>query len=395
MTEASVLERLPEVTKAFNEGHSKGNAKYYTALPRDFYLSPELFEKEYERVFSRQWIFAGHVSELAKVGDYFLKEFAGESVIVVRDAEDHVSAFLNVCRHRGHELCKAATGTVRNFMCPYHQWTFQLDGKLKRAPGMPDGECFDYKDWGLHKVHVEDWEGLIFVWLGKETPPTLASKLGAPDDDVLKLEPRKMREAFRETLKFDANWKLLLENYLECYHCAGSHPELGIAMDLQAMYAGTDDWQSEYFLGILPLKQGASTISSDGNLVCSPLGLFGKGDVVPEGFGAGFGVVPTLTRVIFHVDHAVVHAMNPVNVNEVEWETRWYVRDDAVEGKDYDLTKLTEVWRATNMEDKFLCEGAMKGVRSRRFEPGPLNPKSESAIPSAVRVYLALMNDNA
>jgi Rieske 2Fe-2S family protein len=279
-------------------------------------------------------------------------------------------------------------------VCPYHQWAYQLDGSLKRAPGMPDKEYFDYKDWGLHKVAVDAWAGLLFMWLGKEEPPTLIAKLGEPNADVMKLEPTRMRVAFKETLTFEANWKLLLENYLECYHCAGAHPELGIAMDLKTMYAGTDSWQSEYFHGVLPLKQGLSTISRDGHLVCTPLGLFRTADVIPSGFGAGFGIVPTLTRVIFHVDHAVVHSMNPLNKEKVQWETRWYVREDAVEGQDYDLIKLTEVWRATNLEDKSLCEHAYIGVKSRRFVPGPLNPKSESAIPSALNVYLAMMGES-
>jgi Rieske 2Fe-2S family protein len=374
--------------------HSSATSKSYsTILTREYYVSEEIFDQECDRVFSRQWTFVGHISDLPRLGDYFVHQFAGESVVVVRDSEESVSAFLNVCRHRGYALCRSASGNAKSFTCPYHQWMYQLDGRLKRAPGMPDGECFHYSDWGLHKVATEVWSGLIFIWIGREQPPTLLSKLGKPSAKLGQLEPEKMREAFRETLHFKANWKTLLENYLECYHCAGSHPELGVAMDIRATFGQTGGWTSEYFVaGGTPLRQGMKTISRNGELVCKPLGIFSGQADVPAEFDDGFGIVPTLTRVIFHVDHAVVHTMDPVSSGEVHWTTRWYVHEDAVEGRDYDLEALTDVWRVTNREDQALCEGNYAGVKSRRFIPGPLNPKTEGALRPALNVYLELMN---
>jgi phenylpropionate dioxygenase-like ring-hydroxylating dioxygenase large terminal subunit len=357
-------------------------------LPRHFYTDPAIYELEMQRVFARQWLFLGHVSQVPEVGDYFVEEVCGESIIVVRSATDSIQGFLNHCRHRGHTLCAAASGHARNFItCPYHQWSYGLDGKLKRAPGNPDGTIFNYADWSLHPVKVEVWHGLIFGWLGEESGPSLASCLSFDDSAFRQLDAANVKEVFRETYDIAANWKVLLENYLECYHCQVSHPELCVTMDVQATYSNTgSDWKQQYFPGHLQLRPGMKTGSMDGNLVSTPLGKD-----LPDGYGAGFGIVPSLTRVIFHVDHAVVHALRPVDVSHVKWQTTWYVRADAQEGRDYDTGRLTEVWRLTNKEDISLCEGAYRGVRSRRFVSGPLDPKREAAISAALETYRELM----
>ena len=241
-------------------------------------------------------------------------------------------------------------------------------------------------------MKVEVWHGLIFGWLGEEQGPSLASCLTFDDSAFRLLDAANVKEIFRETYDIKANWKVLLENYLECYHCPGAHPELCVTMDVQATYSNTGAaWKQQYFPGLLQLRPGMKTGSMDGNLVSKPLGAFADETDLPDGYGAGFGIVPTLTRVIFHVDHAVVHALRPVSVSHVRWQTTWYVRADAQEGRDYEHRRLTEVWRLTNKEDISLCEGAYRGVRSRRFVSGPLDPKREAAISAALETYRELM----
>lgn len=361
-------------------------------LPRRFYVDPGIFEQEQDRVFARQWQFLGHVSQISNSGDYFIEDLCGESVLVVRGSDGKVHGFLNHCRHRGHRLCGDASGHARSFTCPYHQWTYSLDGALLRAPGNPDGNIFDYADWGLHRVRVEVWHGLIFGWLSETAGPSLASCLAFDEDAFRRLDAAKVKEIYRESYDIASNWKVLLENYLECYHCLGAHPELCVTMDVQATYANTGgDWRSQYFSGLLQLRPGMKTGSMDGALVSKPLGEFAEASELPDGYGTGFGIVPTLTRVIFHVDHAVVHAMRPVDVSHVRWQTFWYVRQDAVEGVDYEVDRVTEVWRRTNVEDISLCEGAYQGVRSRRFMSGSLDPVREAAIPAALETYRELM----
>lgn len=372
---------------------SETAGRHLRLLPRDYYVRPEVFEKEIDKIFHRQWLFLGHVSQVRQIGDYFVEDVAGESIIVVRESAERISGYLNVCRHRGHPLCQDAAGRVSRFTCPYHRWTYGLDGVLRRVPGATDGQDLAFRDWGLHRVHVEAWNGFIFGWLGEHEPPSLASRLAFDDDDLGKLAPIRIKEVFRESYDLNANWKVLLENYLECYHCLGAHPELCVSMDVEATYANTEaDWKGEYFSGRLQLRPGIKTGSMDGRLVSKPLGIFAVMDELPDDFGAGFGIVPALTRVIFHIDHAIAHTLRPIDVGHVRWLTRWYVRDDAVEGKDFEVDKLTAVWRATNREDIALCEGAYRGVRSRRFVSGPLDRRSEAAIHSALQTYLDLMN---
>jgi len=310
----------------------------------------------------------------------------------VRGSDGNIHGFFNHCRHRGHRLCQNASGNARGFTCPYHQWTYRLDGSLAGVPGNRDGSVFDYKDWGLHRVHVEVWHGLIFCWLSELVGPSLASCLAFDEMPFRRLHAQSVKEIHRESYELEANWKVLLENYLECYHCRVSHPELCVTMDVEAAYASTrGDWKSQYFSALLQLRPGKKTASMDGALVSKPLGEFADHPELPDGYGAGFGIVPSLTRVIFHVDHAVVHALRPIDVEHVRWQTLWYVRDDAKEGVDYDVARVTEVWRRTNLEDIALCQGAYQGVRSRRFVSGPLDPIREAAIAGALETYMELM----
>jgi len=355
-----------------------------TALQRIRYISRDVFAEESKKIFVRQWTFAGHISQIPSVGDYFVHNFAGEGIIVVRDSSDSIRAFYNVCRHRGSRLTKSEMGTARNFVCPYHQWSYGLDGALRRAPMMPDKDCIDYETLSLFPAAAEVYAGMIFVNLSERPGQSLAALLGEPSEVLSKLRPENIKEIFRERLVVKANWKTLLENYLECYHCAGSHPELGVAFDIQSSYGQTAGWEGNCFVGGEPLRKGFATVSMSGQLVSKPLGDYVHEAEVPLEIAEGFGILPVLSRVLFHVDHAIIHSMNPVSESEVEWTSRWYVRSDAVEGVDYDVEKVTEVWRATNAEDKELCERNYSGVTSRRYRPGPLNPLAEGAIRPAL-----------
>jgi Rieske 2Fe-2S family protein len=203
--------------------------------------------------------------------------------------------------------------------------------------------------------------------------------------------PERLREAFRETYDVQTNWKTLLENYLECYHCRGSHPELCRSMSVDATYDSTAGWIGEYFGGSVPMKPGVKTASMDGQLVSKPLGAWAQLEEIPDNLGGGFGIVPWLTRVICHADHMLVHLLRPIGTSHTVWDTRWFVHEDAVEGVDYEIDRLTEVWRATNREDIRLCEGAFRGVRSSRLVPGPLHPEREAAIRSALETYQSMM----
>jgi Rieske 2Fe-2S family protein len=357
---------------------------YFTLLPRSYYTSDDVLSLENDRIFRRQWTLAAHTSQIPKAGDFVVEEMAGESLIIVRGDEGEVNAFFNVCRHRGYQFCEQARGSAKRFVCPYHQWSYGRDGSVLHVPGAADGEFFDYADWGLHRAHVEVWHGLIFVAVGETAPAPLGPVLDEKAAGMIPGRPERLKEAFRETIEVETNWKVLLENYLECYHCRGSHPELCNSMSIDASYESTAGWTGEYFGGSMPMKPGIKTASMDGE--------WAELEEIPDNVGGGFGIVPWLTRVICHVDHMLVQLMRPVGVSRTQWQTRWFVRDDAVEGVDYDLERLTEVWRATNREDIGLCEGTFRGVQSSRFVSGPLHPQREAAIRSALDTYMSMMD---
>jgi glycine betaine monooxygenase A len=368
-------------------------ATYATTLPREYYLSPATFESEVERVLFRQWTFVAHESQLPGPGDFVVDEIAGESIIVVRDGAGEVHAFFNVCRHRGYRFCEQPEGHTTRFTCPYHRWSYGPDGRLRNVPGSPDGELFDYSEWGLVPAHLERWHGFLFVALGEAAPAPLSPALDLLGADMLPARPERLALAFREGYEVRANWKILLENYLECYHCPGQHPELCSSMALDAMYATTEGWEGAYLGGSTPLKPGHLTISRDGGLVSTPLGDFTDLDVLASGLGGGFMIVPFLTRVICHVDHVIVHVVRPIDAGRTRWVTHWYVNDRAVAGVDFDVDELTHVWRTTNRQDVALCEGAQLGVASRRYLPGPLHPQRESAVAATLDVYRELMDE--
>ncbi|MCG7505386.1 aromatic ring-hydroxylating oxygenase subunit alpha [Mesorhizobium retamae] len=364
----------------------------FTSLSRDAYLSETVFERETEMVMGEQWHYIAHTSDIPNPGDFLVETYAGESVIVARDRDGGVGAFFNTCRHRGFALCQSRAGNVRKFTCPYHQWTYGLDGRLIAAPDMPNGSVINYDDWGLHRVQVEVWEGMIFICLSKAPKPSIGEAIETYAPQLRMAEPSKWKKAAEKRYPIAANWKVLLENFLECYHCKATHPELCAAMDLDGMYGDILERPiGQYSGGMVPLKPGMMTQSMDGKLVSKPLGQFANMGAPPANWGAGFQITPVLTRIIAHVDHALIFSIRPIDVGDVEWVARWFVHADAVEGVDYNLDRLMEVWLATNDQDLSLCVGTFQGMHSRRYVPGPLSALREPAINSAVQLYRSMM----
>lgn len=365
--------------------------KSATTLPREYYIDDAVFEREIDRVVMAQWTFAAHVSELSEPGRFVVVELATESVVVIRDRQGEIRAFFNVCRHRGYRLCEVSGSASAHLTCAYHQWSYGLDGRLAHVPGWRDGDGIDYRDFGLRPVHVEVWHGFVFIHLGGAPIGPIGPELDRHAASMVPAGLEHLRLADQDRYEIRANWKVLLENYLECYHCRGSHPELCASMALDAMYATTDAWSGPYVGGTTPVKPDRSTMSIDGSLVSTRLGDFAARPDDDANLGGGFMIVPLLTRIICHVDHVVVHVLRPVSTTVSRWETRWYVADSATAGVDYDPIELTRVWRSTNVQDIELCERTQAGVTSRSFEPGPLHPTRESAVRSALDTYLELM----
>jgi phenylpropionate dioxygenase-like ring-hydroxylating dioxygenase large terminal subunit len=356
-----------------------------TALPRDYYLSESIFQKEIEKVLARQWLLVGHVSQVRKAGDYFVKQIGSESLIILRDDAGKIRAYFNVCRHRGFRICDpASAGNSKRFTCPYHAWTYARSGELIAAPGAKDGVDFSFSDYRLQEAWCQEFYGFIYVYLSREAPTPLAQILGpSVNAEALQaIAPERLKLAHRESYVINANWKTVVENDSECYHCGVAHPSLAIACDYKAFYA--DSRTGAHF----PLRAGMKTFSIDGDWVCAKR----LGEPRPEGFSTGFLLFPMFCGPVFFADHAVALETSPLSARQTLMNCEWYVHEDAREGIDYDREKLTEVFHLTNLEDCRLMERNYQGVLSMRYVPGPLSATREDGVKAMLSLYLEMMN---
>ena len=364
------------------------------ALERPFYCDAGIFEREVERLFLHDWLYAGHASQLPEPGSWLVYDIAGESVLVVRDAGGDLRAMANVCRHRGSRLCSEAFGRARRFVCPYHGWTYALDGSLARARGMPAD--FDAAAYRLHPLALEVFHGMVFVSFA-ERPSSFDRVRAELDAPLAPFGLDETRVAAQRAYPVEANWKLVLENFEECYHCAPAHPEFsrshaiklpaGTYPELQAALAercaraGTGagsvkapDWLAApegpfYYHDRYPLFDGYLTGSEDGRALAPLLGRVREFDG-----GASNGQLGLLCYWLIYSDHCVIYRFTPIDLNHTEMDIVWLVQRDAVEGRDYDLGRLTWLWHVTTEADKRIIEHNQLGVRSRFYRPGPYAP---------------------
>lgn len=334
-------------------------------IPRELYVSAELFQAEIETIFQRSWLPAGHISQLAAPGTYLTVESGDESVIVARTKEGELAAFHNVCRHRGARLVDPGCGTAHRLVCSYHQWAYRMDGTLIGAPKMPKG--FDAANHPLPRVAVETWQGLVFVNL-TDGGPSVAELLGPTEDLIVPFDLPRATVAHSITYDIAANWKIVWENAQECYHCNTNHPELMQTFNLHApapegIYRSADRLVQAV---PLPLKPGCVSLTVDGLPAASlPLGT--------ADYTAALHLKPTFA-VVASPDYAVVLRERPLAIDRTEVTMTWLV----AAGAEYDLDNLIKVWDQTNVQDWALCERTQLGVRSRSFVPGPLSNEEES-----------------
>ena len=381
------------------------------SLAQPFYTDPAVFQADLDRIWYREWIFAASVSELTKAGSYVTLQLGRYPVVVVKGADGQVRAFHNVCRHRGQRLCSKPSGQTAKLVCPYHQWTYETDGRLLWARDM--SADFDASKHGLKPLHCATAAGMVFVCLADEAPDFSAVKAAADRYSA----PHRMDElkvAHQSRIIENGNWKLVLENNRECYHCAGSHPSLCRTFDDNPDLVGADDSLSS--------PAGAAHVNR-----CEAAGLPSRyviadndqwrlvripfvGDAVSYTMDgkAASTLIPGMpfanagSLLFFHYpntwnhflsDHVLNFRVLPISPTETEVTTTWLVHKDAVEGRDYDLTRLTEVWEATNDEDRRVVEENQFGINSPAYEPGPYSARQESGVIQFVDWYVRTMID--
>jgi Rieske 2Fe-2S family protein len=361
------------------------------ALPQGLYLDPNSLAFDMTAIFGESWLLAGFEAEVRAPGDYLSMMVGHWPILIVRGRDDEIRGFHNSCRHRGSVVCPPGNGSAARLTCPYHRWTYDLNGKLLAAGRMPDD--FVKADHGLRPIHLETVAGAMFICLS-ETPPdfsTLRRQL------TPLLAPHNLlhaKVAYQSTLVEHANWKLVMENGRECYHCATGHPELALTFPVNASTyfdvdkehsagfnarmealglpigpAEEDWWQASRFA----LNAGMTAMTIDGKptvkkLMCET----GDGDI-----GSMRWAIEPHSFCHSTAEYTFAFFAMPISPTETHVIGKWLVHEDAVEGVDYELDRLIDLWTRTNLQDKQLSENNQVGVKSPGYLPGPYSPDAE------------------
>ncbi|WP_112266853.1 aromatic ring-hydroxylating oxygenase subunit alpha [Lentzea terrae] len=347
-------------------------------LPGNTYTDPTIFELEQENIFEKMWFCAVRSADLPDAGNFRTVQIGRESVLVTRSRDGSLRAFLNICRHRGAKLCVEETGTVkRNFQCPYHAWTYGLDGKLVAAPNLTSMPDIDRVEYGLKTVHLREWLG--YAWLSLADEPASFEETVQQDvrerlgnlDAIGNYQVSELELGRRITYDVKANWKLIIENFMECYHCATIHPEL-----TEVLPEFADGYAAQYYVG-----HGA---------------VFGeeiKGFTIDgsEGFDTLSGVDSDQERRYYAItvrpqvfinlvpDHVIIHRMFPMAPDRTIVECDWlYAKDVVATGKD--VSRSVELFHRVNEQDFEACERCQPAMSSRAYAQGGVLVPSEHHI---------------
>jgi Rieske 2Fe-2S family protein len=353
-------------------------------LPRAYYTAPDVLTREQESIFSRHWIVVCSERDIAGPGDFVLADVAGESLIVVRDRSATIRAHYNVCRHRGTRLCTESRGTLREtIQCPYHAWTYRLDGRLAGAPHMSGTPDFDPANYPLHSAAVDTWEGFVFVNLDREPEP-LATAFAPLIGRFERFNLRRLTTVRRIEYAVQANWKLVMQNYSECLHCPTIHPELSTKLPYTS---GANDLTEGPFLGgYMEIKAPHQSATISGRACALPLGDLPDEDRARAYY---YTIFPTMMLSI-HPDYAVFYRVLPRSATASLVTCEWMVHPDAPASTGYNIADAEEFWDLTNRQDWHICEQSQLGIGSRVYAPGPYSPRE--SIPAAWdRSYLAAL----
>lgn len=390
-------------------------------LDAPFYTSPEIFKLDMEYIFGRHWLFVGLEPDVPEPGDVMNVKIGSASILIVRDDDNNIQAFYNICRHRGAALVEQEKATVGRLVCSYHAWTYGLDGQLLHADYM--SKDFDPSCHGLRRVHLRSVEGLLFICLADEPPADFEVFAKTVGPYVAPHDIANCKIVHEADLIEPGNWKLSVENNRECYHCAPNHPELtqsiyefGFGFDAEE----TDPDRQK-------LREDYETMVKTDQQVWSQLGLpseeIGHLSDMISGFRVGrltmdkTGESQTMdTKVAsqkllgnfkekrlgdlsIHTqpnawqhlmsDHIVSFAVFPLSENQTLVKTKWLVHKDAVEGVDYDMENLTRVWRETNLQDSRLVGLAQQGAASPGYIPGPYSESTEGQVEQFIEWYIS------
>ena len=360
----------------------------HTTLPRRFYADPDFYRAELERFYFNRWICAGRADQIPNPGDYFTRTLGDESVIVTRDASGEIHALFNVCRHRGTRLCEQTEGHFADrIQCPYHNWTYGLDGGLLAAPHMPPD--FSKDDYPLHRAGCEVWDGHVFVRLeqegrdrqdgedgqdgkrGKDGKNSLRAQLADLPDRFAAWRMGELRLGRRIVYDVKANWKLIVLNYNECLHCPNLHP----ALNKLHHYLGADNVAPTacYCGGAMGFRDGVETMSMDGKRRRAYLPGLSEAQRQQVVY---FAIYPNLLLSL-HPDYVMTHTLWPRGHDRTEIVCEFHFHPSELGHPCPQIEDAVEFWDLTNKEDWWIAEQSQAGINSRVYTPGPYSEREE------------------
>jgi len=347
-------------------------------LPGHYYTDPEIFRAEQSALLESMWVAVARVEDLKEPGDYQTVRVGRENVLVLRDGDQRLRAFLNVCRHRGARLCSEESGHLRRAVqCPYHAWTYALSGELISAPNRGEIPDLDRVRHGMLPVALTEWLGYAWVCLADEPPDfassvggQVAERLGGPDViDLWKVD--EARVGRRITYEVDANWKLIVENFMECYHCATIHPELtDVLPEFKLGYA------AQYYVG-----HGAEFGEHIAGFTVDGRPGFGRFSSLDEEHDRRYYAITVRPQAFINLvpDHIIFHRMIPLAVDRTVVICDWLFAPDVL-AAGVDVAASVELFHRVNVQDFDACERCQPNMASRAYREGGLLVPSEHHI---------------
>ena len=342
-----------------------------STLPARYYTDAAVFQRELDGLFGKMWFYAGRSEEAAKPGQYFIREINGDNIVVTRNETGTVRAFHNTCRHRGTRICTEATGQLSgSLQCPYHAWTYDLDGRLIGAPHMDEVPHFKKADYPLQQVLADEWDGHIFLNLDAGADP-LAAQLGPLVEKFRDWRMQDLRRGHRIVYDVKANWKLIIQNYNECLHCPNLHPALN---KLSHYLSGENEpLRSTYMGGLMDLRPGVETLSMDGTCPRAILPGLSAQDARRVYY---YCIFPNM-MLSLHPDYMLTHTLWPIAPDRTINVCEWHFQPSELARPGFDASDCVEFWDMTNRQDWQVCELSQAGISSRAYLPGPYSNRED------------------
>jgi Rieske 2Fe-2S family protein len=356
----------------------------HQTLPASWYYDPDHYRRELESIWWKDWLCVARESEWAKTGSYRVIRVGNQQILITRSSSGELQAFHNTCRHRGALLCESAAGQFQQgrIVCPYHAWTYSLEGKLLRTPLKPDTADFRPESYSLYRVGLQTWGGFVFINLSGEPAADLLAAFGDEMAAVANWPLADLALAHREFHTVNCNWKIFWENYLECYHCPNVHHDLCRLVPVYGQGVSTDrDLPPNSRLhaaeGASPLAPGAVTWSADGT---TQLPWFAGLSATEQSAGMTFCNLQPSAFIVAHVDYVrSVHVM-PLGPEQTRLTVNWMLRPEALASGKVDIPSLTAVGHQVVTEDTRVCELNQKGLHSLRHEYGVRAPQEYDVL---------------